>query len=220
MPFAPLAASFVPSLVPAFDSPIDVSRDQAADEAARELSRAAYQHESLFDRLQREIFQFIGDLMSGDGTGTGGVLSLVLIVVVLVVLALLLLWALRRFSGSGRAEPGAVFGRRERTAAEHRSEAERLAAEEDWAGAIRERLRAVARDLEERAVVAPLPGRTAMELAEAAGQALPSHAADLRAAARLFDDVTYGEAGGTREEYLTLAALDERLRSARTGVTA
>ncbi|WP_432930282.1 DUF4129 domain-containing protein [Microbispora sp. CA-135349] len=198
-------------------SPVDVGRGQAAREAARELSGAGYQHESLVDRLQREISQVLGDLMNG-GTGEGGVVSLVVIVVVLAVLAMLVLWALRRFSGGRRTESGAVFGQRERTAAEHRAEAERLAAEGAWAGAIQERLRAVARELEERAVVRPMPGRTAMELAEVAGQALPPHAADLRTAARLFDDVTYGGAGGTREGYLTLTALDERLRSARAGV--
>ncbi|GGO12327.1 hypothetical protein GCM10010116_24740 [Microbispora rosea subsp. aerata] len=201
-------------------SPVDVGREQAAREAARELSRAGYQHEPLFDRLRREVSQFLGDLLSGGGAGGGGPASLVVITIVLAVLAVLLLWALRRLSGGRRTESGAVFGERERTAAEHRAEAERLAAEGAWAGAIQERLRAIARELEERAVVSPLPGRTAVELAEAAGQALPPHAADLRAAARLFDDVTYGGAGGTREGYRTLAALDERLRSARAGVAA
>ncbi|MGW5261096.1 DUF4129 domain-containing protein [Microbispora sp. NPDC004025] len=201
-------------------SPVDTGRDEAAREAARELSGAGYQHEPLFDRLWREISQFFGDLLSGGGTGEGGVVALVLLAVLLAVLAVLLLWALRRFSGGRRTESGAVFGQRERTAAEHRAEAERLAAEGGWAGAIQERLRAIARELEERAVVSPMPGRTADELAEAAGQALPSHAADLRAAAHLFDDVTYGGAGGTREGYLTLTALDERLRSARTGAAA
>jgi len=201
-------------------SPIDIGRDQAAREAARELSGAGYQHEPLFDRLQREISQFLGDLMSGGGTGGGGVTSLVVIAVILAVLAVLLLWALRRFSRDPRRESGAVFGQRERTAAEHRAEAERLAAEGSWAGAIQERLRAIARELEERAIVGPMPGRTAVELAEVAGQALPPHAADLRAAARLFDDVTYGGLGGTREGYLSLTALDERLRSARASVDA
>ncbi|WP_169982830.1 DUF4129 domain-containing protein [Microbispora sp. H10836] len=201
-------------------SPVDAGRDEAAREAARELSRAGYQHEPLFDRLRREISQFLGDLLSGGGTGEGGVVSLIVITVLLAVLAVLLLWALRRFSGGRRTESGAVFGQRERSAAEHRAEAERLAAEGGWAGAIQERLRAIARELEERAVVSPMPGRTADELAEAAGQALPPHAAGLRAAARLFDDVTYGGAGGTREGYLTLTALDERLRSARTGAAA
>lgn len=201
-------------------SPVDVGRDQAAREAARELSGPGYQHEPLLDRLQREFSQFLGDLMSGGGTGEGGVVSLVVIALILAVLAVLLLWALRRLPGGRRTKSGEVFGQRERTAAEHRAEAERLAAGGDWAGAIRERLRAIARELEERAVVSPMPGRTAVELAEAAGRALPPHAADLRAGARLFDDVTYGGAEGTREGYLTLAALDERLRSARAGVAA
>lgn len=201
-------------------SPVDVGRDQAAGEAARELMRAGYEREALLDRLWRELTQAVGDLMSGGGSGAGGVTSLVVIVVVLAVLAALLLWVMRRLSRAAGRTAGAVFGERERTAAEHRAEAERLAAEGGWAGAIRERLRAIARELEERGVVGPMPGRTAMELAETAGQALPTHAADLRTAARLFDDVTYGEAGGTREGYLALTALDERLRSARVDAPA
>ncbi|WP_449066361.1 DUF4129 domain-containing protein, partial [Planomonospora algeriensis] len=58
-------------------------------------------------------------------------------------------------------------------------------------------LRAVARDLEERAVVEELPGRTADELAAEAGRALPGFAGELAEAARLFDDVTYGDLPGT-----------------------
>ncbi|WP_232326605.1 DUF4129 domain-containing protein [Microbispora sp. ATCC PTA-5024] len=198
----------------------DVGREEARREAARELLRPVYQHESVLDRMWRTFTQFLGDLLDAGGGTAGGVLSLVLIVVVLVALAALLLWALRRMSRDRGAGAGGVFERGELTAAEHRAAAGRLAAEGDWSGAIRERLRAVARDLEERAIVTPLPGRTAMELADVAGRALPDHAADLRAVARVFDDVTYGEVPGTREAYETMAGLDERLRAARVSLDA
>ena len=53
-------------------------------------------------------------------------------------------------------------------------------------------MRAIVRSLEERALLDPRPGRTADEAAAEAGRALPAHADRLRAAARDFDDVTYG----------------------------
>jgi hypothetical protein len=199
------------------EPPVDIGREQAQREAATELLKAEYPHESLFERIIRAIEDFL-DRLFGSGTGgSGSVLSLIAIVVILVVLAALLVWALRRTSRGRRVE-GAVFGEQERTAAEHRARAERLAAGGDWTGAVQERLRAIARGLEERAVVSPLPGRTAMELAETAGAALPSHAPALRSAARVFDDVTYGEVAGTSEAYAALVDLDERIMATRVAL--
>lgn len=205
---APLAALREP--------PVDIGREQARAEAERELLRPGYQQEPPVDRLWRKVTEFLGDLLDGVGTSTGGVISLVVITALLAVLTALLVWALRRMSRAGRTR-GMGEPRPERTATEHRAAAQRHAAEGNWREAIQERLRAIARDLEERAIVSPLPGRTAMELAETAGRALPSHAAALREAARVFDDVTYGAAPGSRDAYLMLTGLDERLRTA--GVT-
>ncbi|WP_245646852.1 DUF4129 domain-containing protein [Microtetraspora niveoalba] len=218
---APAWAARLPVYAPAtalaaLGPPLDLGRDEARDEAARELLRSGYQQEPLADRVWRHISQFIGDLLDGASGGPGGGLALVVIVTVLVLLALLLLWSLRRMSRSRRVVEEGVLGGGVRTAAEHRAEAERLAAAGNWAEAIRERLRAIARDLEERAILSPVPGRTAAELAADAGRALPEHASGLAAAARLFDDVTYGEARGTPAGYVSVAGLDKRLAAART----
>ncbi|GII53319.1 hypothetical protein Pth03_17080 [Planotetraspora thailandica] len=199
------------------EPPVGIGRDQAQREAAAELLKSEYPHESLLERILRAIQDFI-DRIFGGGSGAGGSLwSLIAIVVVLVLLAALLAWALRRTT-RGRHPEGAVFGVQERTAAEHRALAARLAAEGDWTGAIQERLRAIARGLEERAIVSPLPGRTAMELADTAGEALPAHAQELRSAARVFDDVTYGEVAGTSEAYTSLVGLDERIMATRVAL--
>ncbi|GLW96005.1 DUF4129 domain-containing protein [Microtetraspora sp. NBRC 16547] len=202
--------------VAALDPPIDLGREEAQREAVEELLRSGYHQEPLVDRLWRHFTQLLGDLLDGASGGPGGGrIALFVIVAVIALLAALLFWSLRRMSRSRRTPGEALLGGRERTAAEHRTEAERLAAEGSWAEAIRERLRAIARDLEERAVVSPMPGRTAVELAADAGRALPEHAARLSAAARLFDDVTYGEAPGTAAEYASLAELDRRVAAAR-----
>ncbi|MGI5269299.1 DUF4129 domain-containing protein [Nonomuraea sp. CA-218870] len=195
-------------------SPID--REDAAWGAARELLKPQYAQESLFDRLTRHFDQFVGDLldMTAGGGAAGGVLAAIVILLLLVGTALLVARQIRR-SSRRRAGPGELFDVRRLTAAEHREAAERFAAESRWTEAVQERMRAIARDLEERALVDGMPGRTADELAAEAGLALPPFAADLTAAARSFDDVTYGGVPGTPAAYTSMATLDTRLAAAR-----
>ncbi|GAA4518527.1 MULTISPECIES: DUF4129 domain-containing protein [Nonomuraea] len=194
-----------------------IGRDEAAGRAARELLDPQYAREPLFDRLQRWFFQFVNDLLdtvAGGGTA-GGVLAAIVILLLLVGVAALVVWQVRRAGRRRAAAPGELFDTRRLTAAEHREAAERLAAEGRWTEAIQERLRAIARDLEERALVDGMPGRTAAELAAEAGRALPPFAADLAAAARSFDDVTYGDVRGTPAAYESMSTLDTRLATAR-----
>ena len=85
----------------------------------------------------------------------------------------------------------------------------------EHAEAVREYLRAVARDLEERAVLSERPGRTARELATEAGALLPEHAAALDAGARVFDDVWYGHRPATEAMAEQLHQLERRIARAR-----
>ena len=96
--------------------------------------------------------------------------------------------------------------------ADHRAAAEAHAAEGRWAEAIRERLRAVARDLEERAILDPRPGRTAQELAAEAAALLP---VDFAPGVGVFYDVWYGDRPGTPEGYRLLTDLDQAVQDAR-----
>jgi Domain of unknown function (DUF4129) len=197
-------------------SPIDIEREEARRRAIQELLGAEYAKESLVDRLWRGVNQFLGDLLDQESAGVVGSLAAraVLIVIVIGIIVAVFLVARRTARGTFARTEG-LFGDRRLTAAEHREAAERLAAEARWAEAVRERLRAVARDLEDRVIVDSTPGRTAGELAAEAGRALPALAAELAAAARVFDDVTYGEVPGTPEAYRVMCALDEHLRAAR-----
>ncbi|WP_084962148.1 DUF4129 domain-containing protein [Thermoactinospora rubra] len=194
-----------------------IGREEAGREAAGELLKPGYEHESPVDELWRRLQQFLGDLMDAAGAGgqVGGLVAAALILLIVVAAVFLVAWALRKTSRARAAGPEVLFGERLLTAAEHRANAERLAAEGSWAQAIRERLRAIVRDLEERAIVDRLQGRTADELAAEAGRALPEFAAELATAARIFDDVTYGDVPGTADAYGVLAGLDDRLRVAR-----
>ncbi|GGO75732.1 DUF4129 domain-containing protein [Nonomuraea cavernae] len=194
-----------------------IGREEAARQAAAELLRAEYAKEPLRERLFRRFGEFLGDLLDAVGGGgtTGGVIAAVIITLIIVSVIVLVSWQLRRTSRRNSAGQAALFDERRLTAAEHRLAAEAHAAEGRHTEAIQERLRAIARDLEERALVDGMPGRTADELAAEAGQALPEFAQELAAAARSFDDVTYGGEPGTRAAYDTMTGLDERLRLAR-----
>jgi uncharacterized protein DUF4129 len=112
--------------------------------------------------------------------------------------------ARRRRAGPRPAAPA-------RTAGEHRDAATRLAEAGDYAAAICERVRAIAAELDERGILMPRIGRTADEFAAEAGRALPPHAASLLSAARLFDEVRYGQRPGTRPGYERVAGLDTQI---------
>ncbi len=113
-----------------------------------------------------------------------------------------------------------LFDDRPRSAAEHRAAAEAHAAQGHWNQAVQERMRAVVRALEERALLDPRPGRTADEAAAEAGRALPTHTDRLHAAARDFDDVTYGGRSATQDTYRRITALDGDLERTRPALAA
>jgi hypothetical protein len=76
-------------------------------------------------------------------------------------------------------------------------------------------MRAVARELEERNVLAARPGRTADELAREAGAAIAAAATALRAAARSFDTVVYGRRDATADHYAQVRAADHAVTGSR-----
>ncbi len=90
--------------------------------------------------------------------------------------------------------------------------ADRLAAEGRYAEAIRERLRAVVRDLVDRAVIAHRPGWTVTELAAAAAVARPAVKSPLTGATAIFSDIWYGQRPAT-------ATHDERMKALTTQVS-
>ncbi|MEV0177298.1 DUF4129 domain-containing protein [Streptomyces sp. NPDC050803] len=201
------------SVLSADEPPVTIPRDPAQEAAQRELSKRMY-HEndpSLFQRALDAFWGWVDDLFSSASAMTpGGPLGLV--VVALAVLAVLgaLWWRL----GNPRREPtssAALFDDRPRSAAEHRAAAEAQAAQGHWNQAVQERMRAIVRSLEERALLDPRPGRTADEAAAEAGRALPAHTDRLRTAARDFDDVTYGGRPGTEASYRRISELDRDL---------
>ncbi|WP_433175935.1 DUF4129 domain-containing protein [Actinoallomurus sp. CA-150999] len=197
-----------------------IARDPARELARRELQKPVYHQddpsfvERIFNKISDWLNQLYHSLTGVGGGGGGGWLGFVVLFILLVVVVAAVWWRI----GSVRrnaAGPKPLLGPGTATAEDHRAAAERHAAAGEWPEAIRERLRAIARDLEERAIVPPRPGRTADELAAEAGEALPDHADALAAGVRLFDDVWYGGRQGDADGYGRLVELDTRLHDAR-----
>ncbi|MEU0336889.1 DUF4129 domain-containing protein [Streptomyces sp. NPDC006193] len=199
------------------EPPLTIPRDPAREAARRELSRRMY-HEndpSLLQRALDAFWEWVGRLFGSAASATpGGTVGLLVVIVFVVAVLGALLWRLgtpRR----GPASAAALFEDRPRSAAEHRAAGEAHAAQGHWNQAVQERMRALVRSLEERALLDVRPGRTADEAAAEAGRVLPAHADRLRAAAREFDDVTYGGRHASEQSYHRVAELDRDLERAR-----
>jgi len=204
-----------------FDVPVVIGRDEAQRLARVELAKQDYakDDQTLVQKVIQWLLDRIGDALDRatqtSPLGWFGLLGIVVLVVLVIV-------AVRRRTGAlGRsAYDAAMFDVGDHSAADFRATAEAYAEAGAWAEALRARLRAVVRDLEERGLVDARPGRTADEIARDGGTALPTVAADLRAGARLFDDVWYGGRAADERSYQQLVALDRAVSSARPGGSA
>lgn len=192
-------------------STIDIDRDAARDAAQHELSKPGYPRGSLTDELSRLLDDLVFKILSGGASVPGGWLTITVLLIIVAVAVLVAARVARRTMRTGRRAAGVLFESGEMTSAQFRAAAEQAAALGDWASAIQHRVRAVARRLEETAVLDPVPGRTATELARDAGVAMPGLSVELRRAAVAFNDVTYGERPGIEPEYLMVADLDRHL---------
>jgi len=204
-----------PAVLAAPAGSIPVTGRQAGQRLARtELSKAIYHHQpSLTERVAHFLLTWLARLFratQGLPGGWWGFVVLVVLAATLVTVVLARIGPVAR-AQCRRAGPGPAA--LARTAGEHRDAATRLAEAGDYAAAICERVRAIAAELDERGILMPRIGRTADEFAAEAGRALPPHAAGLLGAARLFDEVRYGQRPGTRPGYEQVTDLDTRIRA-------
>ena len=195
----------------------DLSREAAREAAREELRRREYQQAEppLLVRVLGRVFREIGELLDrAAGAAPGGALGVLALVVLVALFVAVVLSRVGPLAGRSTGQPlfsaGATL-----TAAEHRTLAEQAAAEGRFADAVRERLRAVVRDLEARGALDPRPGRTAGEIARDGGAAVPAAADDLRHAAVLFDQIWYGGRDADASSYAVLVGVDERIGASR-----
>ncbi len=190
---------------------IDIDRDPAHQAAQRELDKPIYPKGSLSQRLDEWIHELLFRLIEKGSTVPGGWFTVSVLVTLLIVAIVIAARVARR---TIRTHGGdyQLFDTGQLSADQHRAAAERFAAEGNWSAAIRHRLRAVSRGLEESGMLEPAPGRTANELARDAGARVPHLSSELSQAATAFNDVTYGEIPGTHVAYQLIVDLDNHLR--------
>lgn len=195
-------------------SVVDIDRDPAHDAARHELAKPMYQSDtSLWQRLGDWLTDRINGMLAAASQVPGSWFTITVLAILLGVAVTVAIRMARRTMRARRGGDPALFDAGIRTAAEHRSTAAACAARGEWAEAIRHRLRAVARHLEETGVLSDLPGRTATEWARDAAAALPDLDTALSGAAAMFNDVTYGQRPGTESGYQTVVDLDDRVRT-------
>jgi hypothetical protein len=192
---------------------IDIDRDAAHEAAQRELAKPIYPKASFSQRLHDLVNELLKRLLRTSEVLPGGWLSIVALLIVLALAVALAVRVLRRTIRTDRGARHPLFDAVALSAAQHRATAEQHAVQGDWAAAIRHRLRAVARELEQSGVLDPVAGRTAGELASDAGDRLPHLHDGFTQAATVFNDVTYGALPGTPAGYHLIAGLDDQLRS-------
>jgi uncharacterized protein DUF4129 len=192
---------------------IDIDRDAAHQAAQIELDKPIYSKGSAAQQFAEWVNELLYRLLDKTASIPGGWFTTSVLLILLAIAVVVAVHIARRTMRTNRGGDYLLFEAAQLTAAQHRATAESYAAQGDWSAAIRHRLRAVARQLEETGVLEPAPGRTANELASDAGAALPHLSSELSQAATAFNDVTYGERPGTEAAYRMIAALDDHLRS-------
>ncbi len=193
-------------------APIEIPRDEAQRRAAEELAKAKYQGTpSWWDELTERLSSWLDGLLDpwiGPQPGTPGVSNVVFVVIIAVVVIglALIVWKVGLPRWRPRVRDAEVELDPEVGAGDYRSTADRAADEGRWTDAVRERFRALVRELEQRTILDPRPGRTALEAAGVAARQLPEVHDELRASALVFNDVMYGDRIADRSAYENLVA--------------
>ncbi|WP_130284077.1 DUF4129 domain-containing protein [Microcella alkaliphila] len=172
-----------------------------------------------FDLLSQRVLEWFLSLFDQGVAGPPGLgfVIVLLIIASLVAIAIAVYGLPARRRRSQLSDE--LFGASDRRSArELRKDAESAASRGDWAAAIADRFRGIARSLDERTIVSVHPGTTAHGFAAMTGRAFPDQAAALEEAADAFDGVRYLGRGGDETQYRTVARLDETLAAAPSPV--
>jgi hypothetical protein len=201
--------------------PLDPTALEAHDQLLHELSNPIYQaaQPTLLQIIQKFLSDWFNSLNPSGVPGLSGLGSLGSLAIIVVVLAALvvafLVFGVPRLNRRSRSV-GSLFGDEdERDSEALRRAADAAAAAGDYATAIAEQFRSIARGLAERTILTTFPGTTAHGFAEQAANPFPASSADLRAAANAFDRVRYLGLPGTEQEWSAVRRLGDELRTAK-----
>ena len=188
-------------------------RDEARELARRELQQREYDAAKppLLNRLITGALNKLDELINQAANHLpGGRTGLVLLVALVIALVTVVIVRLQPTT-TGRRVDGAFDLGPALSPDEHRRLAEQAASESRYGEAVRERLRAIVRELESRGVLDSRPGRTAGEVARDASAAVPALAEQLHRGALLFDEIWYGGRRANATSYAVLVDLDRRV---------
>lgn len=203
-------------------TPAPLTRDGARSAAQLELSKHGYHRpdQSLTQHGASWLAHKVGDLLSAaerHAPGKGFGLFVIVVLIALVIVAVSV--RARRMQRIAKTPPP-ILDAEAASPTDHRHRAAEFADREEWAQAVREWLRAITRELEDRGVLDPRPGRTAAELCLEAGAKLPAIAQDLRRATTSFDAIWYGGRDATAADEQLLRSLDRRIGGSHHALTA
>ena len=195
--------------------PLDPDSEEARRAILDELAKPEYEaaRPTWFDRIAGTIWDWFRSLDFSGVPGSPVIgIAIVLAVVIAALIIAFLVFGVPRLQRRS-ALTGELFGREDaRTSAALREAAETLARRGDFASAIAEMFRAIARGLSERTVVSTSPGTTARDFAARATTEFPAFDVDLADAARAFDGVRYLGRPGDSASFDAVAALERQLR--------
>jgi hypothetical protein len=205
-------------LGPFADVPVDPNSPEARDLLSDELAKQAYlsAKPTWWDQFLGGLGDWIQSLQVGNAQGPPAFGLVVLLIAVAVILLIaFLVFGLPRINRRSSVT-GALFGEDDsRTAAQMRAAANSAASAGDYAAAIAEMFRSIARGLAERTVLSTSPGTTAHDFGARAGVIFPNYAAKLVVAASAFDEVRYLGRAGERAQFDDVAELERELRAAK-----
>jgi hypothetical protein len=200
--------------------PIGIDREEAQRRADEELSKSKYSHipewlQHLIDWGQRTLENLVSTIVSGPQVGGGVSWGLVAVVLILLALVALIIWrvGLPRWRQVRRPD-AEVDVDQSVLPSTYRDLAEAAAALGEYRTAIRERFRAIIRELEFRTIIAPRASRTAFEAATVASRELPHAQEPLYAAADIFSAVMYGDRPGTPDDWRRILDAEQAVHTA------
>ena len=164
---------------------------------------------SLSDQLSQWLDEILYRLIMKGSSIPGGWFTIAILALLVVAAFVVAVRIARRTMRTNRGNGRGLFGTHELSAAEHRATAQAHAAQGNWAAAIRhgsERWPVSSRrpDCSTRS-----QGAQPASSPTTPANCYPSFSADLRRAATVFNDVTYGEQPGTEADYRMVADLDD-----------
>jgi hypothetical protein len=196
-----------------------ITRDGSQQQARHELTKAIYHRQNLpwpvraVKWIGHQLDHLLSKALVHAPNGNVGALSLLVLLVVGIALIVWRVGIPRRIATIGAVLPDSHT----MTAADHRKRSADAAAGGDYPTAVLERMRAITRELEERNILEPRPGRTATEVATDAGPRLGSAATSVHDAAGTFNDVVYGGKTATPALLAVVVTADEQVQaSSRT----